>query len=349
MTGSRPGRCRRRSFRRSRPGSGGRSNDVDLLRAAGFSDATALVSAHRRARRRSAPTPSSTTTSRTTGRTCRPSPVEERRRDARPSGRRRDERLRERARPLQPGLLAGRASRSPTSSRSPARRERSVRSRSTSGRASRRSSRASSTRSGRSVSRSGRGAPHRTPARSPSSSRRSRATRVQGLAGAKTAAAGTGTCEGKGSFGLFYPAVPAASGAVVEAVVDGLQQTATTRSNLALFNPSADGAGHGPVRGLRRRDRREGVHLDADRPAAFRLDAGRPGPPRRGDHRRLRPHPARLGGRRLRGVRRPQRRGEPGRANGRRELRGRGPVLPAGLKRFRRGRRRAAWAGRSRR
>ena len=62
---------------------------------------------------------------------------------------------------------------------------------------------------------------------------------VPGLAGAKTAAAGTGECEGKGSFGLFYVAVPATSGAVVEAFVDGLQQTATTRSNLALFNPSA--------------------------------------------------------------------------------------------------------------
>lgn len=65
---------------------------------------------------------------------------------------------------------------------------------------------------------------------------------VPGLAGAKTAAAGTGTCEGKGSFGLFYTAIPASSGAVVEAVVDGLQQAATTRSNLALFNPSATNA-----------------------------------------------------------------------------------------------------------
>ncbi len=62
---------------------------------------------------------------------------------------------------------------------------------------------------------------------------------VPGLAGAKTAAAGTGACEGKGSFGLFYTALPASSGAVVEALVDGLQQTATTRSNLALFNPSS--------------------------------------------------------------------------------------------------------------
>ncbi|MBK9089986.1 MAG: S8 family serine peptidase [Holophagales bacterium] len=62
---------------------------------------------------------------------------------------------------------------------------------------------------------------------------------VPGLAGAKTAAAGTGACEGKGSFGLFYTAIPATSGAVVEADVDGLQQTATTRSNLALFNPSS--------------------------------------------------------------------------------------------------------------
>jgi len=62
---------------------------------------------------------------------------------------------------------------------------------------------------------------------------------VPGLAGAKTAAAGTGACEGKGSFGLFYTALPASSGAVVEAVVDGLQQTATTRSNLALINPSS--------------------------------------------------------------------------------------------------------------
>ncbi len=64
-------------------------------------------------------------------------------------------------------------------------------------------------------------------------------TLVPGLAGAKTAAAGTGACEGKGSFGLFYPAVPASSGSAVEAFVDGLQQTATTRSNLALFNPSS--------------------------------------------------------------------------------------------------------------
>lgn len=62
---------------------------------------------------------------------------------------------------------------------------------------------------------------------------------VPGLAGAKTAAAGTGACVGKGSFGLFYTAIPASSGAVVEAVVDGLQQTARTRSNLALFNPSS--------------------------------------------------------------------------------------------------------------
>jgi subtilisin family serine protease len=62
---------------------------------------------------------------------------------------------------------------------------------------------------------------------------------VPGLAGAKTAAAGTGACEGKGSFGLFYTALPASSGAVVESVVDGLQQSATTRSNLALFNLSS--------------------------------------------------------------------------------------------------------------
>jgi hypothetical protein len=62
---------------------------------------------------------------------------------------------------------------------------------------------------------------------------------IPGLAGAKTAAAGTGACEGKGSFGLFYTALPASSGAVVDALVDGLQQTATTRSNLALFNPSS--------------------------------------------------------------------------------------------------------------
>lgn len=61
---------------------------------------------------------------------------------------------------------------------------------------------------------------------------------IPGLAGAKTAAAGTGPCEGTGSFGLFYPALPVSSGAVVESDVDGLQQTSTTRSNLALFNPS---------------------------------------------------------------------------------------------------------------
>lgn len=63
-------------------------------------------------------------------------------------------------------------------------------------------------------------------------------TLVPGLAGAKTSAAGTGACTGKGGFGLFYTAVPTASAASVEAVVDGLRQTATTRSNLALFNPS---------------------------------------------------------------------------------------------------------------
>jgi len=64
-------------------------------------------------------------------------------------------------------------------------------------------------------------------------------TLVPGLAGAKTAAAGTGDCAGNGSFGLFYTAVPESAGAVVDAFVDGLQQTATTRSNLALFNPSS--------------------------------------------------------------------------------------------------------------
>ncbi|HMM34636.1 MAG TPA: S8 family serine peptidase, partial [Thermoanaerobaculia bacterium] len=63
-------------------------------------------------------------------------------------------------------------------------------------------------------------------------------TLVPGLAGAKTSAAGTGACAGNGSFGLFYTAVPAAAAASVEAVVDGLRQTVTTRSNLALFNPS---------------------------------------------------------------------------------------------------------------
>jgi hypothetical protein len=63
-------------------------------------------------------------------------------------------------------------------------------------------------------------------------------TLIPGLAGAKTAAAGTGACEGQGSFGLFYTAIPATAGAQVEAFVDGLQQTATTRSNLALYNPS---------------------------------------------------------------------------------------------------------------
>lgn len=63
---------------------------------------------------------------------------------------------------------------------------------------------------------------------------------VAGLAGAKTASAGTGDCDGKGSFGLFYTAVPVSSAAVVEAFVDGLQQTATTRSNLALWNPSSE-------------------------------------------------------------------------------------------------------------
>ncbi len=62
---------------------------------------------------------------------------------------------------------------------------------------------------------------------------------VPGLAGAKTAAAGSGECAGRGSFGLFYTAAPAAAAASVEVVVDGLRQTATTRSNLALFNPSA--------------------------------------------------------------------------------------------------------------
>ena len=64
-------------------------------------------------------------------------------------------------------------------------------------------------------------------------------TPVPGFAGAKTAAAGTGECEGKGSFGLFYTALPDSAGAVVAAFVDGLQQTATTRSNLALWNPSS--------------------------------------------------------------------------------------------------------------
>ena len=61
---------------------------------------------------------------------------------------------------------------------------------------------------------------------------------VPGLAGAKTAASATGACTGKGSYGLFYVGLPPSSAAVAEAFVDGLQQTATTRSNLALWNPS---------------------------------------------------------------------------------------------------------------
>ena len=59
-----------RFCRPSRPGEWRQVNDVDLLRAAGFTDATALVT-RLAGRRRSAPTPSSTTTSRTTGRTSR--------------------------------------------------------------------------------------------------------------------------------------------------------------------------------------------------------------------------------------------------------------------------------------
>jgi len=62
---------------------------------------------------------------------------------------------------------------------------------------------------------------------------------ARGFAGAKTSAAGIGDCAGKGSFGLFYVGVRGWTAASVEAVVDGLQQTATTRSNLALFNPSS--------------------------------------------------------------------------------------------------------------
>ena len=62
---------------------------------------------------------------------------------------------------------------------------------------------------------------------------------VPGLAGAKTAAAAAGDCAGKGSYGLFYAGLPPSAAAAVEAFVDGLQQTAGTRSNLALVNPSA--------------------------------------------------------------------------------------------------------------
>ncbi len=57
---------------------------------------------------------------------------------------------------------------------------------------------------------------------------------ARGLAGAKTAAAGTGKCAGKGSFGLFYTAVPADSGAAVESVVDGLRQSAIADGDARL-------------------------------------------------------------------------------------------------------------------
>lgn len=62
---------------------------------------------------------------------------------------------------------------------------------------------------------------------------------VPGLAGAKTSAAAVGACAGRGSYGLFYVGPSPSSAAFLEAFVDGLQQTASTRSNLALWNPSA--------------------------------------------------------------------------------------------------------------
>ncbi len=124
-----------------------------------------------------------------------------RRRGARPARRRRDERLRERARPLQPGRGAGRRLHSPTSSRSRRRRGPSGPSPSTSGRGSRRSSPASSTRSGRSACRSGRAAPRRTPGRSPSSSRPPSADRSLAWPARRRLRQGPGRARGRGASG----------------------------------------------------------------------------------------------------------------------------------------------------
>ena len=57
---------------------------------------------------------------------------------------------------------------------------------------------------------------------------------VPGFAGARTAANG----PGGGTYGTFYPALPISQAVADEAWVFGLQETATTRSNLALVNAS---------------------------------------------------------------------------------------------------------------
>jgi photosystem II stability/assembly factor-like uncharacterized protein len=57
---------------------------------------------------------------------------------------------------------------------------------------------------------------------------------VPGFAGARTSARG----PSGGTYGTFYPAVPISQAATNEAWVFGLQETATTRSNLALVNAS---------------------------------------------------------------------------------------------------------------
>jgi hypothetical protein len=64
-------------------------------------------------------------------------------------------------------------------------------------------------------------------------------TPISGLAAARTAApAGFDCAGGEGAFGLFYPALAVAASAQEEAWVTGLAQTSTLRSNLALVNVS---------------------------------------------------------------------------------------------------------------
>ena len=62
---------------------------------------------------------------------------------------------------------------------------------------------------------------------------------IPGLAAARTAApAGADCAGGEGSFGLFYPALSVAASAREEAWVTALAQTQSVRSNLALVNAS---------------------------------------------------------------------------------------------------------------
>ncbi|MBK6407001.1 MAG: S8 family serine peptidase [Holophagales bacterium] len=311
------------------PGEWRQVNDADLLRAAGFTDATArhaprwngAVRRLRRLQRQSLER-----------RVVRPGGAGRvRRRGARPAGRRRDERLRERARPLQPchaprarlAHLRGVAREPEGNGRYRERRPRP-------GPAAdppphpRHAplARSSAGHPRRSVVRGD--ALHRVHA--PCGRSDSRPGRREDGRG------GNRRVRREGELRALLPCDPG-----------GLR----SRGRSLRRRPPADGHDaleprpvqplvheprDGPVRGPGRGHGGHGADVGLHRPSAARLDSGRPRPARVRRYRWLRPDPAGLSRRGLRGLRGPQRRFRPWREDGGRELRGGSALLPAGLK-----------------